>query len=37
MGCSRNCVPDVGYFCTGGIGARSVCAITCGDYIKGGN
>ncbi len=36
MGCSRNCVPDVGYSCTGSIGAISVCVNICGDYIKAG-
>ncbi len=36
MGCSRNCVPDLGYSCTGVIGARSVCVTICGDGIKAG-
>jgi hypothetical protein len=36
MGCSRNCVPDIGYSCTGDIGKKSVCVTICGDSIKAG-
>jgi hypothetical protein len=27
---------DIGYSCTGAIGARSVCVTICGDSIKAG-
>ncbi len=36
-GCSTNCVADLGYSCTGIIGTRSACAITCGDGVRGGS
>jgi cysteine-rich repeat protein len=30
-----NCVPDLGYSCTGSVGSTSSCAIRCGDGIRG--
>jgi cysteine-rich repeat protein len=29
--------PILAYTCTGAIGAASVCAVTCGDGVKGGS
>jgi hypothetical protein len=29
-----NCVPDLGYSCTGAVGSTSSCAIRCGDGNK---
>ena len=34
-GCSANCVPDVGYSCTGSVGSTSSCSVKCGDGILG--
>ena len=36
-GCSSNCVPDLGYSCTGDIEDRSICATICGDGIRASN
>ena len=37
IGCQTGCVPDLGFTCTGAIGAASTCAVTCGDGVKGGD
>lgn len=33
-GCSANCKPDPGYYCTNKFGAASVCMSFCGDGIR---
>jgi hypothetical protein len=37
IGCQTGCAPDLGFTCTGAIGAASTCAVTCGDGVKGGS
>jgi hypothetical protein len=33
-GCSEGCVFDLGFTCTGDIGANSTCTAQCGDSIR---